>query len=62
LHSMFRSETVNQLGCARGSPFVFAQCCMRICHETLTRLAVAKKLGNSTLERVGIINLHCGVI
>ena len=62
LHSMFRSETVNQLGCACSSPLVFAQRRMRICHETLTRLAVAKKLGNSTLERVGIVNLHCGVI
>jgi hypothetical protein len=57
-----RSEIVNQLGCPRGSAFVFVQRCMRIFHETLAQLAVAKKLANGTLERVGIVNLHCGVI
>ena len=60
--SVSRFETVNQRGCARGSAFVFAQRCMRIWHETLARLAVAEKLGNSALERVGIVNLDRGVI
>jgi hypothetical protein len=53
---------VNQLGCPRGSAFVFVQSCIRIFHETLARLAVAEKLANGTFERVGIVNLHCGVI
>ena len=57
-----RSELVNQLGCPRGSAFVFVQRSMCIFHETLARLAVAEKLANGTLERVGIVNLHCGVI
>ena len=60
--SVSRSELVNQLDCPRGSAFVFVQRCMRIFHETLARLAVAEKLANGTLERVGIVNLHCGVI
>src|SRR4029077_6323827 len=60
--SVARSEPVNQLGCPRGSAFVFVQRCMRIFHQTLARLAVAEKLANSALERLGIVNLHCGVI
>ena len=60
--SVSRSELVNQLGCPRGSAFVFVQRCMRIFHETLARLAVAEKLANGTLERVGVGNLNCTVV
>jgi hypothetical protein len=60
--SMSESELVNQLGCSCSSALVFVQHCMRISHEALARLAVAEKLANGTLERVGIVNLHCGVV
>ena len=60
--SVSRSQPVNQLGCPRGSAFVFAQHSMCIVDETLARLVVAEKLANSALERLGIVNLRCGVI
>ena len=60
--SVSRSQPVNQLGCPRGSAFVFAQHSMCIVDETLARLVVAEKLANGALERLGIVNLRCGVI
>jgi hypothetical protein len=35
---------------------------MCVSHEALARVAVAEKFANRTLERVGIVNLHRGVI
>jgi hypothetical protein len=35
---------------------------MRVFHETLARFAIAEKFANGTLERVGIANLHGGII
>ena len=60
--SVSRSQPVNQLGCPRSSAFVFGQHSMCIVDETLARLVVAEKLANSALERLGIVNLRCGVI
>jgi len=60
--SFFRIVLVNQLGCPRGRALVLAQSSVCVLHQTLTRPAVAEKLGNSALERVGIANLHCGVV
>src|SRR5262249_60931180 len=55
--SVSRSQLVNQRGRPRGSALVFAQRSMRVVHKTLARLAIAQKIGNGALERVGIADL-----
>ena len=53
------SKLVNQRGCARGCALMLGQRCVGVLHKTLAGIAVAKQLGNSALERIGIGNLDC---
>ena len=56
-----RLELVDQRRSARGCTFVLAQRSTCVFHETLTRLAVAKKFADRTLKRLSIVNLNGGV-